>query len=98
MLNNTRDIIDSQQAGTRAILDYLCQEKIADLQQENQTLKLAASQERQNNYLVNTLRPCPVPSYTVCNPFTGQYGGYGYGGYGYNNGCGCNIGCCGCNC
>lgn len=30
MANNTRDIIDSQNAGTRAILDYLCQEKISD--------------------------------------------------------------------
>lgn len=97
MANNTRDIIDSQNAGTRAILDYLCQEKISDLQAENQNLKLAASQERQNNYLVNQLRPCPVPSYTVCNPFTGAYGGYAGYGNAYNNGCGCNSGCCGCN-
>lgn len=88
MNNNTRDIIDNQTAGTRAILDYLCQEKIADLQNENQTLKLAASQERQNNYLVNTLRPMPSPAYITCNPFTGTYG---YNGY--NNGCGCGCGC-----
>lgn len=99
MANNTRDIIDSQNAGTRAILDYLCQEKISDLQAENQNLKLAASQAAQNTYLVNTLRPTAQPSYIVCNPYTGQYGGYQYGqGYGYNNGnCGCNSGCCGCN-
>lgn len=98
MLNNTRDIIDSQNAGTRAILDYLCQEKISDLQNENQALRLAASQERQNNYLVNTLRPTAQPAYLTCNPFTGMYGGYGAYGYGYNNncGCGCNNGC-GCN-
>lgn len=38
MANHTRDIIDSQNAGTRAILDYLCQEKISDLQSENQAL------------------------------------------------------------
>lgn len=98
MANNTRDIIDSQTAGTRAILDYLCQEKIADLQSENQSLKLAASQERQNNYLVSQLRPCPVPSYTVCNPFTGAYGGYAGYGNAYNGGCGCNSGCSGCGC
>ncbi len=91
MANNTRDIIDSQNAGTRAILDYLCQEKISDLQSENQSLRLAASQQAQNNYLVNQLKPCPSPAYIVCNPYTG-----GYGGYGYNNGCGCNTGC-GCN-
>lgn len=93
MNNNTRDIIDSQNAGTRAILDYLCQDKISTLQNENQSLKLAASQAAQNNYLLSELKPCPSPAYITCNPFTGQYGGYGYNGY--NNGC--NSGCCGCN-
>ncbi len=86
MANDTRDIIDSQNAGTRAILDYLCQEKIADLQSENQSLRLAASQQAQNNYLVSQLRPCPQPAYLTCNPFTGQT----YGGCGNNYGCGCN--------
>lgn len=89
MANNTRDIIDSQTAGTRAILDYLCQEKISDLQTENQSLRLAASQSAQNNYLISQLRPCPQPAYLTCNPFTGQT--YAYGNYG--QGCGCNTGC-----
>lgn len=96
MASNTRDIIDSQQAGTRAVLDYLCQEKISDLQQENQTLRLAASQERQNNYLIEQLRPAAKPAYLTCSPFASAYGfGYGYGGYPFNNncGCGCNSGC-----
>lgn len=94
--NTTRDIIDVNNCNTRSILDFLVNSRMQDLQTENQNLKLAASQERQNNYLVNTLRPCPQPAYITCNPFTG---GYGYGsGYGpYNNGCGCNSGCgCGC--
>ena len=26
-------------------------------------------QAAQNQYLVNTIRPCPVPAYTVANPF-----------------------------
>lgn len=104
MLNNTRDIIDNQNAGVRSILDYLCQEKIADLQQENQTLRLAASQQAQNTYLIDQLRPAPVPAYPAC-PIGGYgygYGAYGFNGYngfGYNNngcGCGCNNGC-GCN-
>ena len=51
MNNNTRDIIDSQNAGTRAILDYLCQDKISNLQNEVQSLRLAASQEAQNNFI-----------------------------------------------
>lgn len=41
MNTNTRDIIESQNAGTRAILDYLCQDKIATLQAENNDLRLA---------------------------------------------------------
>lgn len=95
--NTTRDIIDNNNCNTRQILDFLVNDKIATLQQENQNLKLAASQERQNNLLLSELRPCAKPAYISCNPFTGQYGGYGYNGYGYNNGCGCNSGCCGCN-
>lgn len=93
--NTTRDIIDNNNANTRSILDFLVNDKISTLQAENQNLKLAASQAAQNNYLLSELKPCPQPAYLTCNPFTGQYGGYGYNGYG--NGCGCNSGCCGCN-
>ena len=38
MNNNTRDIIDNQNAGTRAILDFLTQDKISSLTAENQAL------------------------------------------------------------
>ena len=84
-----RDSIEATQAGTRAILDYLCQEKISDLQSENSDLRLKASQAAQTANIVNQLRPFPVASYQVPNPFTGSYGfqGYGYNGFG---------GCCGC--
>ena len=67
--DSTRDIIDSNNAGVRSILDFLVQDKITALQAENQGLKLAASQAAQNAYLVNELRPCPVPAYTVPNPY-----------------------------
>ena len=70
----TRDIIESQNAGTRAILDFLTQDKIATLQSENQTLKFAASQANQNAAIsamvdastAEILRrtvPTPVPAY-----------------------------------
>lgn len=83
--DSTRDIIDSNNAGTRAILDFLTQDKIAALTAENQSLKFAASQAAQNAYLVNEIRPCPVPAYVVANPYccnTG-YTNFGFGG------CGC---------
>ena len=73
---NTRDIIDSQNAGTRAIIEKLCQmennakdEKIADLQAKNFDLRLAASQQAQNAYLVGELGyRCPQPAYVVEPP------------------------------
>lgn len=83
--NTTRDIIDGQNANTRAILDFLTTDKIATLQAENQSLKLKASQAEQNAYLVNELRPCPIPAYITCNPYAASYG------FGYNNGCGCGC-------
>lgn len=67
--DSTRDIIDSNNAGVRSILDFLTNDKIATLTAENQSLKFAASQAAQNAYLVSELRPCPVPAYTVPNPY-----------------------------
>ncbi len=91
MNTNTRDIIESQNAGTRAILDYLCNEKISTLQAENNDLRRAASQERQSALLttamsaqtqqiINAVNPAPIPAYQVPNP--NVY-------YGCGNGCGC---------
>ena len=80
--DSTRDILDSNNANTRAILDFLTQDKIATLTAENQSHKFAASQAAQNAYLVNEIRPCPVPAYVVANPYccnTG-YTNFGFGG------------------
>ena len=74
--DSSRDIIENQNANTRSILDFLTQDKIAALTAENQSLKFAASQSAQNNYLVQTLRPCPIPAYISCNPW-GTNVGYG---------------------
>ena len=78
--DSTRDIIDSQNSGTRAILDFLTQDKIAALTAENQTLKFAASQANQNlalgamidastaEIIRRTGNECPIPAYVVPNP------------------------------
>lgn len=102
MNNNTRDIIESQNAGTRAILDYLCNDKISTLQNENQALRLAASQANQNatigamidastaNIIRRTGNDCPIPAYVVPNPNCCYNPAVSF-----NNGCGCgNSGCC----
>ena len=71
-----RDIIDNQNANSRAVLDYLQSSKMRDLEAENASLKLAASQAAQNNYLVSALRPSPTPAYITCNPWAAApYGG-----------------------
>lgn len=73
----TSAITLNQDANTRSILAALqdmqtqaLQEKINTLTADNQTLKFAASQAAQNNYLVNALNPTPIPAYTVPNPYT----------------------------
>ena len=92
LCGTTRDIIDNANGNARAILDALTaskieakNERIAEQQQQIFALQLAASQAAQNQYLVNQLRPCPVPAYITCNPYAAVYtGGCGCGnGYGY---------------
>ncbi len=70
---NTLQAIDK---GTDRILQYLQDEKSQALRDENQALRLAASQSAQNAYLINTLRPMPIPSYQSCNPWA-NYAPYG---------------------
>ena len=85
--NQTRDIIDNQNANYRGIMDFMVQSKIDALRSENDALRLSASQAKQNQYLIDQLRPCPVPAYITCNPYAASWG-VGYG----NSGCGCGCG------
>lgn len=78
----SRDIIDNQTAGTRAILDELRAQaieakntRIAELERELQMANLAASQNAQTAALIADncaqtakLQPTPVPAYVVQNP------------------------------
>lgn len=107
MANNTRDIIDNQNANTRSILDYLCQEKISDLQNENNALRLSASQAAQNlaigaridaataEILRKTGAECPMPAYVVQPPAPVTFPTNCCGQVNYagfgNNGCGCGC-------
>ena len=96
--NSTRDIIDNANANSRAILDFLTQDKIATLTAENQSLKFQASQTAQNAFitanqeaqtaeLIRRLgRDVPVPAYVVPNPNCCYQ-------YSVQPTCGCNTGC-----
>lgn len=77
---------------TRQVLDFLTQDKIATLTAENNDLRRAASQDRQNallttamtaqtNQIINAVNPTAIPAYVVPNP-----NAYAYG-------CNCSTGC-----
>ena len=75
LCNNTRDIIENQNANYRALHDEIVANRIEDKnaqiqaqQNEINALRLSASQERQNAYLLSELKPCPSPAYFVPNP------------------------------
>ena len=78
---NARDIIESNNANYRALHDEIVANRIEDKnaqivaqQNEINALRLKASQEAQNNYLVNTLRPVAQPAYLTCSPYQSIFG------------------------
>ena len=92
LCNNTRDIIENQNANYRAIHEELVanklemkNERIAEQQNEINALRLRASQEAQNNYLLSELKPCPSAAYIVPNPNCCY--NYNVTGFGYGNNC-----------
>lgn len=77
------------------IIDYLAADKAQTLRDENQALRLAASQQAQNAYLISQLgQKCPEPAYIVQPPQqvtfpTNCCGGVNFASVG---GCGCGFG------
>ena len=73
---NTRDIIEAVNTNYRALHDEIVANRIEDKnaqiqaqQNEINALRLKASQEAQNNYLISQLGDkCPVPAYVVNGP------------------------------
>lgn len=96
---SARDILENQNSNTRAILDFLTNDKIESLRSENQALKFQASQTAQNAFITanqeaqtaTLLRrlgaDCPTPAYVVQPPTPVRFPyndcGCGSGGYGF---------------
>lgn len=81
-----QQIMQNDNSNFRALHDelvsYRMQDKddtIAELRSQVQALNLGVSQRNQTADIVNQIRPCPVPAYTVANPYAYQ---------------GCNQSCC----
>jgi hypothetical protein len=87
--SNTLTAIDK--LGDR-IIDYMSNEKVQALRDENFALRLSASQAKQNAYLIDALgEKCPQPAYVVNGPTpvtfpTNCCGQVNYSAF--NNGCG----------
>lgn len=91
----TKAIADSTAqilAGQKAAEFREIQREVNQLRDERTQYQMSALLQQQSQNLINTIRPCPVPSYQVCNPWgcNGQFvgNGYPYAGCG-GNGCGC---------
>ena len=91
---NTRDIIEAVNTNYRALHDEIVANRIEDKnaqivaqQNEINALRLKASQEAQNNYLISQLGDkCPVPAYVVNGPTPVNFPTNCCGNFtGYNN-------------
>ena len=77
---STRDVLENANNNTRAILDFLTNDKIESLRAENQALKFQASQTAQNAFITANQEAqtaelirrlgadCPTPAYVVQPP------------------------------
>lgn len=66
---NTRDIIDSQNAGFQRVIDFLTNDKIDSLRTELQAAQLQLGNLSQTNSIIEALKPCPKPAYLTCSPY-----------------------------
>jgi hypothetical protein len=90
---NNATLIAIDKVGDR-IIDYMAQQNAQALRDENQALRLAASQARQNELLIDRLGPkCPTAAYVVQPPQQVTFPTNCCGGVNYasNSGCGCGL-------
>ena len=76
----TSDINTAINDGNQRIIDMYTSDKIDTLNRKLSSAENALNQCQNNAYLINQIKPCPVPSYNVPNPFC----------------CNTTNGCCGC--
>lgn len=91
-------------AGQKAAEFREIQREVQALRDERTQYQMSALLQQQSSNLINTIRPCPIPSYPVCNPWAASNGYYNNGypyaasnGYPYaanngNGGCNCGVG------
>lgn len=81
------DVINANNQNTQRIVDMFTQDKMDSLREQLQAANFQLSQQAQTANLINQLRPCPIPAYPSCSPYT-TYSWGEFGRSGCNN-CGC---------
>ena len=72
--------IHAEGEATRALINATTmqelRDKLADRDRELMTANFQLSQQAQNAYLINEIRPCAKPAYITCSPYTtASFGG-----------------------
>ena len=66
--------IHNEGEATRALINsntiQALRDKLADRDRELMTANFQLSQQAQNAYLINEIRPCARPAYITCSPYT----------------------------
>lgn len=66
--------IHNEGEATRALINantmQALRDKLADKDRELMTANFQLSQQAQNAYLINEIRPCAKPAYVTCSPYT----------------------------
>lgn len=82
--NNCATLQAIDKLGDR-LFNYMEQNEKQKLRDELMTYKNANQLSEYSKYIVNAINPPAIPSYQVCNPYTGRYG---YSNQGCNSSCG----------
>lgn len=84
---NTCDVMQAIHAdgeATRALINANTMQELRDRLEQSEREKLASqyqlSQNAQSERIINAIRPCPVPSYPSCSPYTANVCGCGFNG------------------
>lgn len=72
-------------AGQKAAEMRELQREIQSLRDEKNAFQASALSQAQTQSLVNQLRPCPIPAYLTCSPYSSAND---FNPYGFNGGCG----------
>lgn len=73
---NTCDIVTAANENTQRIIDLITQNEVQALRDKISGLELGATIQNGNQYVINQVRPMPIPAWPVQSPYTSNCGCY----------------------